>query len=241
MSPTEKGGGVGLLDNIKPIPEPIKYGIMGLLILVLVILWFVFSFQDSDDDNAQSLVEIENPIQNLKSEVDSKLPVTSPIKPFAKNKQNTKLTDESDLPFVNKPHVDKLKLKKLEEQLNRLILENNEHQQDQDQLFTQLQEQLTVQKTQIDQLQTKLKAHQLTVKVKKKSKPYKKIRPRFTLVSIDQWGNDIYIVVRSQGQLYELTNGQVFNGWKVYSVDRLRRAVVFKNKLGTRRELSVKS
>ena len=241
MSSTEKGGGVNLLDNIKPMPDPIKYGIMGLLILVLVILWFVFSFQDSDGDNAQSFVELESPIQNLEPEVDSKLPVSSPIESFAENKQDTKLTDESDLPFVNKPHVDELKLTKLEEQLNQLILENNERQQDQDQLITQLQEQLTAQKTRIDLLQTKLQDRQLAVKIKKKSKPYKKTRPRFTLVSIDQWGNDIYIVVRSQGQLHELTNGQGFDGWQVHSFDRLRRTVIFKNKAGTRRELSVKS
>ncbi len=241
MNPTEKGGGVNSLDNIKPISEPNKYGIMGLLILVLVILWFVFSFQDSDDDNAQSLVEIENPIQNLKSEVDSKLPVTSPIEPFAKNKQNTKLTDEPDLSFASPPQENELKLTQLEEQLNRIILENNVRQQDQDQSITQLQDQFTAQKIQIEQLQTKLKAHQFAVKVKKKSKPYKKTRPHFTLVSIDQWGNDIYIMIRSQGQLHELTNGQVFNGWQVYSVDPLRRTVMFKNKAGTRRELVVKS
>ncbi|MCK4842443.1 MAG: hypothetical protein KAT04_11295 [Methylococcales bacterium] len=72
-------------------------------------------------------------------------------------------------------------------------------------------------------------------------RPYKKTSPRFTLVSIDQWGHDIYIVIRSQGQLHDLTKGHVFNGWQVYSVDRLRRTVMFKNKAGTRRELSVKT
>ena len=209
--------------------------------LVLIILWFIFSSQDSNEGNTRSLVDIENPVQNLKLEIDSQVPVSLPIKPFAENKQDTKLTDESDLPFVNKPHVDELKLTKLDDQLNQLILENNERQQDQDQLITQLQEQLTAQKARIDLLQTKLQDRQLAVKIKKKSKPYKKTRPRFTLVSIDQWGNDIYIVVRSQGQLHELTNGQGFDGWQVHSFDRLRRTVIFKNKAGTRRELSVKS
>ncbi len=240
MSSTEKGGGVNLLDNIKPMPDSIKYGLMGLLALVLIILWFIFSSQDSKEGNAQSLVDIENPVQNLKLEIDSQVPVSRTIKPFAENKQDTRLTDESDLPFASPPQENELKLTKLEDQLNQSILENDVRQQDQDQLITQLQDQLTAQKIQIEQLQTKLKAHQLAVKVKKKSKPYKKTRPRFTLVSIDQWGNDIYIVIRSQGQLHELTNGQAFNGWQVYSVDRLRRAVMFKNKAGARRELSVK-
>jgi len=61
------------------------------------------------------------------------------------------------------------------------------------------------------------------------------------LVSIDQWGNELYAVLRLQGQLHELRNGQELSGWQVYSVDRLRRAVMFKNKAGTRKELSVKS
>ena len=131
--------------------------------------------------------------------------------------------------------------KKLEEQLNQLILNNDVHQQEQDSLIQQLQEQLTAQAVLIEQLQTNLKARQLAAKTKKKNKRYGKTKLPFTLVSIDQWGNELYAVLRLQGQLHELRNGQALNGWQVYSFDRLRRTVMFKNKAGTRKELSVKS
>jgi len=163
------------------------------------------------------------------------------IEPFSENKHEAKLADESDLPFVNQAQEDELKLTKLEDQLNQLILDNDVHQQQQDSLIQQLQEQLTAQTVQIEQLQSNLKARQLVVKTKKKSKRYGKTKLPFTLVSIDQWGNELYAVLRSQGQLHELSNGQELSGWEVYSFDRLRRAVMFKNKAGTRKELSVKS
>lgn len=240
MSATKKISGVSSLDNIKPMPNSIKYGIIGLLMLVMIILWIVFSSGDGDD-HTQALVDIESPIQNLKLEVDANLPASIPVEPFAESKQDNKLADEPELPLVNKPQIDELKLTQLENQLNQLILENNGRQQDQDQLMTQLQNHLIAQTTQIEQLQTKFQTQQLAVKVKKRPKPYKKPRPRFTLVSIDQWGDQIYAVVRFQGQLYELSKGLGLDNWQVYSIDRLRGTVMFKNKAGTLHELFVKS
>ncbi len=239
MSATKKVSGVSSLDNIKPMPNSIKYGIIGLLMLVLIILWIVFS-SGGGDDHTQALVDIESPIQNLEPE-GSTLPASIPVEPFAESKQDTKLADEPDLPLVNKPQIDELKLTQLENQLNQLILENNGRQKDQDQLMTQLQNQLIAQTTQIEQLQTKLQTQQLAIKVKKRPKPYKKPRLRFTLVSIDQWGDQIYAVVRLQGQLHELIKGQGLDNWQVYSVDRLLGTVMFKNKAGILHELFVKS
>jgi len=241
MSSTTQGGGVNPLDNIKPMPDSIKYGLMGLLALVLMILWFVFSSGDSNDSHVQTLVDIETPVQNLKPEINSKVLVINPIEPFTESKHEAKLADESDLLFVNQAQEGELKLTALEDQLNQSILNNDGHQQKQDSLIQQLQEQVTEQAVQIERLQAHLKARQLAAKTKQKSKRYGKTKLPFTLVSIDQWGNELYAVLRLQGQLHELRNGQELSGWQVYSVDRLRRAVMFKNKAGTRKELSVKS
>ena len=241
MNSTKEGGGVNPLDDLKPMPYSIKYGLMGLLALVLMILWFVFSSGDSDDSHVKTLVDIETSVQNLQAEIDSQDPVINPIEPFLENKHEPKLADESDLPFVSQAQEGELKLTKLDDQLNQLILDNDVRQQQQDSLIQQLQEQLTAQVVQIEQLQTHLKARQLVVKTKNKNKRYGKTKLPFTLVSIDQWGNELYAVLRSQGQLHELSNGQELSGWQVYSFDRLRRTVMFKNKAGTRKELSVKS
>ena len=241
MSSIKQSGGVNPLDNLKPMPDSIKYGLMGLLALVLIVLWFVFSSGDSDDSQAQTLVDIETPAQNLEPEIDSQDPIINPIEPFSENKHEAKLTDESDLPFVNQVQENELKLTTLENQLNQLILDNDVHQQQQDSLIQQLQEQLTAQAVQIEQLQTHLKARQLVAKSNKKNKRYVTTKLPFALVSIDQWGNELYAVLRLQGQLHELRNGQELNGWQLYSFDHLRRTVVFKNKAGIRKELSVKS
>jgi len=240
MSSTKQGGGVNPLDNLKPMPDLIKYGLIGLLALVLIVLWMVFSSGDSDNSQAQTLVDIETPVQNLQAEIDSQDSVINPIEPFSENKHEANLADELDLPFVNHAQEDELKLTTLEDQLNQLILDNKERQQKQDSLIQQLQEQVTEQAVQIERLQTHLKARQLAAKIKKKSKRYRKTKLPFTLVSIDQWGNELYAVLRLQGQLHELRNGQELNGWLVYSFDRLRRTVVFKNKAGIRKELTVK-
>ena len=241
MSSIRQGGGVNPLDNIKPMPDSIKYGLMGLLALVLIVLWFVFSPGDSNDSHVQTLVDIETPVQNLEPKIDSQDPVIKPIEPFLENKHEAKLADESGLPFDNQAQEGKLKLTKLEDQLNQLILDNGVRHQEQDSLIQQLREQVTAQAVQIEQLQTHLKARQLAVKTKQKSKRYGKTKLPFTLVSIDQWGNELYAVLRSQGQLHELRNGQALNGWQVYSFNRLGRTVIFKNKAGTRKELSMKS
>ncbi len=226
---------------LQQVPNSIKYGAAGLLVLLIgSILWFTSSSDDEESQaQAQSLFEIESSVQNL----DAEIPVGEPVKPLEMINQTASLSDEIPPPYANLIKQSELKLSQLEEQLQQLSSENNNRQQDQDQLHKDLQAQLTAQSIKIQQLQDNLKARQLAA-ASTKNKPvkrYKKIHPPFTLVSIDQWGNDLYAVVRLQGQLHELTQGQTVNGWYVDSFDRTRNAVSFKNKAGTRRELFIKS
>lgn len=227
---------------LQAVPNSIKYGAAGLLVLLIVsILWFTSSSDDEESQaQAQSLFKIESPVQNL----DSEIPVGEPVNPLEKINQTDNLSNETPSPYTNLNKQNELKLSQLEEQLQQLSSENNRRQQGQDQLHKDLQAQLTAQSIKIQQLQDHLKARQLAAAASTKKKPvkrYKKILPPFTLVSIDQWGNDLYAVVRSQGQLHELTQGQKVNGWYVDSFDRPRQSVSFKNKAGTRRELFIKS
>ena len=226
---------------LQPVPNSIKYGSVGLLVLLIgYILWFTSSSDDEESQaQAQSLFEIESPVQNL----DAEIPVGEPVKPLEKINQTDSLSNETPSPYTNLNKQNEEKLSHLEEQLLQLLSENNSRQQEQDLLHKDLQAQLTAQSIKIQQLQDNLKTRQLAAASTKKKpvKRYKKILPPFTLVSIDQWGNDLYAVVRSQGQLRELTQGQTVNGWYVDSFDRTRNAVSFKNKAGTRRELFIKS
>ena len=225
---------------LQSVPNSIKYGAAGLLVILIgSILWFTSSSED-EESQVQSLFEIESSVQNL----DAEIPVGEPVKPLEKINQTDSLSNETPSPYTNLNKQNEEKLSHLEDRLQQLSSENNSRIQGQDLLIKHLQAQLTAQSIKIQQLQDNLKARQLAAVASKKKKPVKRYRktiPPFTLVSIDQWGNDLYAVVRLQGQLHELAQGQTVNGWYVDSFDRTRNAVSFKNKAGTRRELFIKS
>ena len=227
---------------LQAVPNSIKFGAVGLLVLFNgLILWFTSSSDDEESQmqaKAKTLIDIESPVKNLAS----KIPVSEPVNPLEEINQTA--SDETPPSYANLNKQNELKFSQLEEKLQQLVSDNNSRQHGQDPLHKDLQAQLTAQSIKIQQLQDNLKARQLAAAASTKKKPvkrYRKIIPPFTLVSIDQWGNDLYAMVRSQGQLHELTHGQTVNGWYVDSFDRPRNAVSFKNKSGTRRELFIKS
>lgn len=230
-------------SGLQPVPHSIKFGAAGLLVLLIgAVFWFTSSSVDEESqmhDQVQSIIEIESPIQNLNAEIA----VGEPVKLLDKINQTDNPDNETPSPYTNLNKQNEEKLSQLVAQLQQLSAEYKNRQQSQDQLHKDLQAQLTAQHIQIQQLQDNLKARQLAAAAstkKKAVKRYKKILPPFTLVSIDQWGNDLYAVVRSQGVLYELTHGQTVNGWTVDNFDRSRNTVSFRNKSGTRRELFIK-
>ncbi len=251
-------------ETLKPIPDFIKYGAMALGGLILIIiLWFIFSSSDkSETNNAQSLVDIENiesaePADDLEMYantvdfqdshpvdfVSSLDKIASISKSGAVNE--AKEVNETALSPSEENSEIELKLTKLDEQFNQLMTENNQRQQSQDLLINDLQTQILSQTVQIEQLQKNLKSRrQSFVKAKKRrAKPYKKQALPFTLVSVDQWGDDTYAVVRLYGRLYEVTAGQSVDNdnWSVKSIDWFGQMAVFTNKRGVIRELFVKS
>lgn len=229
--------------GLQPVPHSIKVGAAGLLVLLIgAVFWFTTSSVGEESqiqDQAQSIIEIESPVQNLGAEIA----VGGPVKLLDKINQTDNPDNESPSPDSSLNKQNEEKLSQLAAQLQQLSDEYKNRQQGQDLLHKDLQAQLTAQRIQIQQFQDNLKARQIAAAAstkKKAVKRYKKILPPFTLVSIDQWGNDLYAVVRSQGVLYELTHGQTVNGWTVDNFDRPGNTVSFKNKAGTRRELFIK-
>ena len=242
------------VEELQPIPGFIKYGgIGGGVVILIIVAWFVLSSSGDKqvgNDKAEKLIEIENTASGeaeseLQIPVNTSVPVIIPVNPVEEIKQASKpaIVDETDLPFVTQQSESELKLIKFEEQLSQLIQDNSLRQQGQDQLIEELQSQLTAQSAQIGQLKSKLKARRSYAKrTKKKTARNKNAVLPFTLVSVDQWGDDTYAVVRQYGRLYELTAGQsVDNSWNVQSIDRSSRKAVFTNSKGLRRELFVES
>jgi len=60
-----------------------------------------------------------------------------------------------------------------------------------------------------------------------------------TLVSIDQWGNDYYAVIRYQGHLEDIVLGQTIAGWTLDSIHHQQGKASFRNAQGITRFLSV--
>jgi len=84
---------------LQPVPNSIKYGAAGLLVLLIgSILWFTSSSDDEESQAlAQSLFEIESPVQNL----DAEIPVGEPVKPLEKINQTDNLSNETPSPYTN--------------------------------------------------------------------------------------------------------------------------------------------
>ena len=65
------------------------------------------------------------------------------------------------------------------------------------------------------------------------------LTPPFTLVSIDQWGNDMHAVVRYQGQLHTLTPGSSLSNWRVDGVNETGEGVYVLSSHGHRSLLTL--
>jgi predicted RNase H-like nuclease (RuvC/YqgF family) len=65
--------------------------------------------------------------------------------------------------------------------------------------------------------------------------------PTFHLASIDQWGDEVIVVVSQNNQLHELRSGQAFDQWQVESIDVEQVSVVFKSPYGVRKTLYIQS
>lgn len=231
--------------ELQPIPDFIKYGAMA-LVAVIIIAIILFIGSSGDDTKQRSLSDIEDPFQEKKP-LEVSLTDSDPKKLHPVVGQRVRVSNELQLPFVTqkKDNDFEKQFKKLNQQLSQLVIDNDLRQQGQDALIQDLQSQLTAQTAKIEQLLNNAKASLAkATKVKTKSRKHSasyRVRPPFELVSVDQWGNDTYAVVRYQQHLHELSIGQSLKGWVVSDFGRYHREVMFKNKAGTIRKLLIKT
>ncbi|MCK9609219.1 MAG: hypothetical protein M0R33_22515 [Methylomonas sp.] len=117
-------------------------------------------------------------------------------------------------------------------------------------LMRTVQQQLTAQTTKLEHLEALLKQNTVakTKPVKRpKSKSAKhqkrrvKLKVPFDLVSIDQWGDQAYAVLRHNGQWFEKTTGQTLLDWHIDSINRDSQTLTVKNPQGHSQTLSITS
>ncbi len=227
---------------LQPIPDVIKYGgIAGLVLIIIIIGWIFSASSDEEDDEtrAQMLVNIEKPFNPL----SKAHPNNGVVEAINKIEPITGI-EKAIKPLEKTQDEIKTRLTRIEEQFSQFIEENKQYQDKQYQLINDMQSQLTAQAAQIEQLQYNARARVTQAKLKtnkKKVRRYSQVLLPFSLVSVDQWGADVYAVVRLHGKLHELTTGQLLNQWRVISIDRSRGAAIFKSSRGTRRELFIKA
>ena len=237
-----RDGGEGIMQ---PVPAWIKQGGTALVIIVVLFLIWVFATgNDSEPPVILSNIESAQPAFGSDHSIEAK-PDEAPVIPVHSATQfESKLytSDDSSLPLVEINNPTQTQLAKLQDDLTTLIQENSQRQDSQDTLINELNSLVTAQALKFEQLQSNLKTGKVSVKPRKKVvRTYRPITLPFTLVSVDQWGNDLYAVIRSKGQLYELTNGQSSNGWQVLLIDRSKGTVTFKNTAGKQKELFITS
>ncbi|MDD2761503.1 MAG: hypothetical protein PHH11_14585 [Methylomonas sp.] len=116
----------------------------------------------------------------------------------------------------------------------------------QTELLRTLQSQLAEQTSKLEQL-TELVNQNTPAKAKpvkrtsSKSAHHKKRRKLtvpFDLVSIDQWGDQRYAVLRHSGQWYEKTIGQALADWRIVSINRETQTLTVKSPQGRTQTLS---
>lgn len=117
-------------------------------------------------------------------------------------------------------------------------------------LMRTVQQQLTAQTTKLEHLEALLKQNTVA-----KTKPVKrpksksahhqkrrvKLKVPFDLVSIDQWGDQAYAVLRHNGQWLEKTSGQTLLDWHIDSINRDSQTLTVKNPQGHSQTLSITS
>lgn len=231
-------------NTSQPVPDWIKKGGLGLLLLmVLIVIWLVF--RTPAHDPMPSRVNIEHDANSLlKTDqresvvIESAIPVQLPESMVPVN---------PDLKAMQ-AHIDQLDL-----ELAENISQHAAWQKQQAVQMTELQDRLQVQARNIQQLEVR-RVHQKQPAPKPRPKsqrvrqavtqsatarrPQPKKAP-FALVSIDRWGDDHYAILRHQGQLYEKTPGQSLAGWRVLAVNRDHHTVSVQDSSGRIRELAI--
>jgi|GEM_PF-3159638 len=238
---------------LQPIPAWAKYGGAALAAVVVIIVLFTTT---GDDEPATNLVELESDSRSSFSPLPENIDA-QPIDAAKELEQTPEIETEKlaeahnadpehSLPFAPDTSETLKKLEQLQTDLSEFETVNDSRQNQQDALIKDLQDRLFSQQLQIDQVFNRLKPKKPIRKPVKQFKPNPKPKPRpaiapFSLVSVDQWGSELYAVFRYQGQLVELTIGQAIEQWTVEDMYRVMGTVTIKNQSGERKVLSIQS
>lgn len=231
----------------QPIPVWIKIGGGGLLMLVIFSV-FLLSFR-GDEDVTETAVPVftEASMSHKTDEL---------------NPMDQSLSNERLLTIENEPIAAEIKTPAQEEEIKSIKHSNEQNTQQITRMLQQLeaiQAQLTripedyqqqradIQRLSADFLALQETQTQLHVSLTKKTtqrkikRQAKAITPKlpFTLVSIDQWGHDLSVIVRYQGQLHALNLGQSLDSWRIETINLSESQVTFRHSDGSSKTLTL--
>jgi hypothetical protein len=227
----------------------------GCLAALLVMLLFWIGITGIHRPQPKSMPEVETRIHDQAEPGNAlKTASTNPVvMPPANN-----LNDPATAGIQTRPiaaadqHTDALDqvITPLKSALADQMSQSKTWQNQQTDLMRTLQEQLSAQSTKLEQLAGLLKQNTVA-----KAKPVKRSKLKsantrksrvklpvpFELVSIDQWGDQAYAVLRHTGQMYEKTTGQTLSDWRIDAINRDALTVLVKNPQGHSQTLSITS
>ena len=224
----------------QPMPDWMKYGGMALLALVVfIMIWLFSSSGDDKPEKVPASVAVESDGSLLKQQL------TTPAAAIPAKTQG--VYNESALPEV--PRDDqiqplKAQISQLKRQITQMQQDFKADQKRQDEAFSTLKQWVESMKQELTDLKNqRISSPQKIVAVKKK-RTYKKYRKPvslpFTLVSIDQWGQELYAVLRFQGHLIDVSVGQQLSGWTITGINREQGKVFLKGSRGRIKSLTTK-
>ena len=241
-------------NQVRPKAAPIwlKTGLIALVILIIVFI-SIYSSYGNRDDSTIAISPVDNSLLDEKS-LDSTLNVDTD-----KYNSNSLLAIESQT--STNIEADMLKHSeqilaiegnaKINKKQTGLILEQLKQLQSD---LGKIPAQFDAQAIETESIKESIVSMQVTVAkheeklIKKAKARSKKITrhkvnkiPPFILVSIDQWGDDLTVIVRYHMQLQEMRLGQVLEQWSVKTIDINNSTVTFSHSTGASKTLAIKS
>lgn len=241
----------------RSVPHWLKLAGGGLAALLLMLLFWV-GMTHIDPPQPKSMLDVETQVDDQVKpgndlETASTIPVVIPPAEATDDPNSPAAADLQTHPFA----AENQQIAALTQAITLLktaladqISQSEAWQSQQTDLMRTVQQQLTAQTTKLEQLEALLKQNTVakTKPVKRpKSKSAKhqkrrvKLKVPFDVVSIDQWGDQAYAVLRHNGQWFEKTSGQTLLDWHIDSINRDTQTLKVKNSQGHSQTLSITS
>jgi len=225
----------------QPMPGWMKYAGIGLAVFVLLAIIWMFS---SGDDKAEAVpvaadIEKSDVSTHLAQQLSTKKTL---IPPETQGVYNEPTPSETNI--YDEINPIKARINQLNQQISQLTQQFDTDQKRQDEVVLSLKQQLETMNQALialkKQVESRPKPTQRIAKKRAIKKYRKPVTVPFSLVSIDHWGDRVYAVIRFQGHLIDVSEGQQLAGWTVTAINPDLGKVFIKGSHGRIKKLSIK-